>query len=160
MLRNNGTFSVLTQAEQATVLNTIEPDVLGRMLEEIVLHETVAARGGWEWRPAGEEPDSRLEVFKLNGNTLPSGKVCFYEFDMVCYDHAAQALDLYEIRHSDKVVPAQTRHLAHDEVVEALVDSYGALSVGRHVLYRGPSLPDPLGLGIDYVNVEEYLAGL
>ena len=73
---------------------------------------------------------------------------------------ACEELDLYEIRHSDKVVPAQTRHLAHDEVVEALVDSYGALSVGRHVLYRGPSLPDPLGLGIDYVNVEEYLAGL
>lgn len=156
-LRRNGTFSVLTQAEQAMVLNTIDTDVLGRMLEEIVLHETIAARGGWEWRPAGEEPDSRLEVFKLSGNTLPSGKVCFYEFDMVCYDHATQALDLYEIKHSEKVALAQTRHLANGEVVAALVDCYGALSVGRHVLYRGPTLPDPLDLGIDYVNVEEYL---
>lgn len=159
-LRRNGTFSVLTQAEQAMVLNTIDTDVLGRMLEEIVLHETIAARGGWEWRPAGEEPDSRLEVFKLSGNTLPSGKVCFYEFDMVCYDHATQAIDLYEIKHSEKVALAQTRHLANGEVVAALVDCYGALSVGRHVLYRGPTLPDPLDLGIDYVNVEEYLAGL
>lgn len=160
VLRNNGTFLALTQAEQTLVLNTIETDVLGRMLEEIVLHETVAARGGWEWRPAGEEPDARLEVFKLSGNMLPSGKACFYEFDMVSYDHATHVLDLYEIKHSEKVTLAQTRHLTNAEVVTALVDAYGAQSVERHVLYRGSTLLDPLGLGIDYVNIEEYLLGL
>ena len=160
VLRNDSTFAILTQDEQALVLNTIDADVLGRMLEEIVLYETVAARGGWEWRPVGEEPDSRLEVFKLSGNMLPSGQACFYEFDMVCYNHATRVLDLYEIKHSEKVALVQTRHLTNAEVVAALVDGLGAQSVGRHVLYRGQTLPDPLGLGIDYLNVEEYLLGL
>jgi hypothetical protein len=161
VLRNDAIFPRLSEDERALVFDAINQDVLGRMLEEIVIHETDAARGGWEWRPSGEEPDARLEVFKLSGNALPSGRPCFYEYDMVTYDHAGQVLDLYEVKHSDRVVPAQVRHLVNDEVLAALAQRYGKdVTIRRHVLYRGRSLPDPLSTGVDYVNVEEYLTSL
>ena len=46
VLRNDAIFPSLSEDERTLVFDTINQGVLGRMLEEIVIHETDAARGG------------------------------------------------------------------------------------------------------------------
>lgn len=62
-----------------------------------------------------------------------------------------------EIKHSDKMVYDQTRHLTDEEKIALTERRFGEIK-GRYVLYRGETAENEMG--ILYRNVSDYLKGL
>lgn len=128
----DATFADLSIQERTYVLGRVRSEVMGRMLEDIVLLETMAAK-----------PDS--QVFKL--------QFAVDEFDMVVFDPQSASCEIFEIKHSDKRHPAQYRHLIDREKCAATEFRYGPIR-RKVVLYRGEDGDDG---EVSYVNVERYL---
>ena len=78
------------------------------------------------------------------------------EFDMVIYDSEQNTCSIYEIKHSDKVVEDQTKHLMNAEKCAVIERIYGKIT-GKYVYYRGE---DTKVGEIQYLNVEKYLKNL
>ncbi len=129
------TFATLAFGEKEAVIDRILSEVRGRMLEDIVLLETHMAH-------------PKQQVFVLQ---FPIG-----EFDMVVHDPAIGTCQIYEIKHSDKVVPSQYTHLVDEEKCAQTSHRFGSIT-GRFVLYRGAS---QVVEDIQYINVQEYLVGV
>ena len=129
-------FSGISAVERGSVIERILNEIRGRMMEDIVLLETTMAK-----------PEK--EVFQL--------RFAIGEFDMVVVDERVPKCEIYEIKHSDKVVPAQYRFLSDTEKQKATEFRYGKI-VCKAVIYRGESTI--LDNGIEYINVEEYLKSL
>lgn len=130
-------FVSLSEQEKTFVSERILEEVRGRMMEEIVLLETF------------KSAKKHQRVFKL---TFAGG-----EFDMAIYDSENNVCECYEIKHSDQIVPAQTRYLADEEMLEQTSRRFGQIGK-RCVLYRGEDAV--LENGIEYRNVENYLKHL
>ena len=75
---------------------------------------------------------------------------------MVIADPESISCEIYEIKHSDKIVPEQYKNLIDDNKVEATEFRYGKVTK-RTVIYRGQNAMDG---DICYVNVEDYLKAL
>ena len=129
-------FKQYPAKERKEIENQILEEVRGRMLEEIVLLETVKAL-----------PKNK-RAFKL---LFPIG-----EFDMVVQDTDSITCELYEIKHSNQIVREQSRHLNDGEKLKQTEHEFGTITK-RTVLYRGKnqSLDN-----IFYRNVVEYLEEL
>ena len=119
------------------VSERILEEVRGRMMEEIVLLETF------------KSAKKNKRVFKL---IFSVG-----EFDMAIYDSKENTCECYEIKHSDQIVPAQTKYLVDEEKLNQTSKRFGNISK-RCVLYRGEDTV--LENGIQYRNVESYLRNL
>lgn len=117
-------------------LDHILEEVRGRMLEEIVLLETVKVL------------PRHKKAFKL---LFDIG-----EIDMVIADTENLTCELYEIKHTNQVFSAQYRHLIDEEKCAEIAFEYGEIQ-SKTVLYRGQ---DCLVDDIQYRNVEQYLEGL
>ena len=129
------TFSSLSLTERNAVQERILSEIMGRMLEDIVLLETKLA-------------NPQKQVFVLQ---FPIG-----EFDMVVFDPESASCRIYEIKHSEEAVPQQYRHLADAEKCALTEHRYGQITE-KTVLYRGKNQTID---GIRYQNVEEYLRQL
>ena len=129
-------LSGISAVERGSVIERILNEIRGRMMEDIVLLETTMAK-----------PEK--EVFRL--------RFAIGEFDMVVVDERVPKCEIYEIKHSDKVVPAQYRFLSDTEKQKATEFRYGRI-IRKAVIYRGESTI--LDNGIEYINVEEYLKSL
>lgn len=125
-------FSALSATERSRILERILSEIQGRMMEDIVLLETKLAK-----------PDK--EVFQL--------QFTVGEFDMVVADADTLTCDIFEIKHSKEVVPAQYRHLTDKEKCAQTEHRYGAITA-RTVIYRGETTESN---NVKYINVEEYL---
>ena len=134
-LMKDSLFNEQTETAKNNVCNRILDEVRGRMLEDIVIMET-----------AKKLSKKKYKVFKLK---FASG-----EFDMVIYDRDENVCGIYEIKHSDKAVDYQYRHLADEEKCAQTERRFGKI-VKKCVLYRGE--PFKSDDGIVYENVEEYL---
>ena len=128
-------FSSLSLSERNAVQERILTEIMGRMLEDIVLLETKLA-------------NPQKQVFVLQ---FPVG-----EFDMVEFDPKSESCRIYEIKHSGEAVPRQYRHLIDEEKCALTEHRYGQITE-KTVLYRGQN--QDMG-GIRYQNVEEYLRQL
>ena len=129
-------FAALNEAEREYVCSRILDEVKGRMLEEIVLYETMR-----------KLPE--CDVFKLE---FIAG-----EFDMVIYDRRAHSCKIFEIKHSRERVDSQYRHLINETYCRDTEQQFGTITE-KTVLYRGESHDE--SNGIRYRNVSEYLKGL
>jgi hypothetical protein len=129
-------FAALNEAEREYVCSRILDEVKGRMLEEIVLYETMRKL------PA-------CDVFKLE---FIAG-----EFHMVIYDRCAHCCKIFEIKHSRERVDSQYRHLINETYCRDTEQQFGTITE-KTVLYRGESHDE--SNGIRYRNVSEYLKGL
>lgn len=127
-------FNTRPESEKAYITAKILDDVKGRMLEDIVLLETSKAALRNE------------EVFKFK---FDDGG----EYDMVIFDSKSNTCRIFEVKHSDKIVDRQAKHL-RDEAKNSLVEHRFGKITGKFVIYRGTTqnVDD-----IKYVNVEEYL---
>lgn len=127
-------FNTRSESEKAYITAKILDDVKGRMLEDIVLLETSKAV------PRNEE------VFKFR---FDDGG----EYDVVIFDSKSNTCRIFEVKHSDKIVDRQAKHL-RDEAKNSLVEHRFGKITGKFVIYRGTTqnVDD-----IKYVNVEEYL---
>lgn len=128
-------FMAFSLSDRNVVKERILSDIMGYMMEDIVLLETKKAR-----------PD--CQVFKL---IFATG-----EFDMVIFDPISASCEIYEIKHSDKTAKEQYRHLIDPEKCEKTEFRYGPVT-GKYVIYRGKTQKIDK---IQYINVEEYLNGL
>lgn len=115
----------------------LDAPVPGLYRDSIVLLETM------------KSADREHRVFKL--------QFAVGEFDMVIYDEKENCCEIFEIKHSDKQVPAQYRHLADQEKCDKTERRFGPIR-GRYVLYRGEDAA--LENGVQYRNVERYLNDL
>lgn len=129
------TFSSLSLPERNAVQERILSEIIGRMMEDIVLLETKLANPG-------------KQVFVLQ---FPVG-----EFDMVSFDPAAASCEIFEIKHSTEAVPAQYRHLVDPKKCAETEHRFGPITA-KTVLYRGES---QIVDGVKYENVEVYLRKL
>lgn len=118
------------------ILDVVMNTVRGRMLEEIVLFDTMKALG------------SRFEVFRL---ILSSGDV-----DMVVCERSTGRCLMFEVKHGKSRSDRQTRHLLSEEAGQYLERMYGPV-VGKYVLYRGEN---GIECGVRYLNIEDYLRNL
>ena len=125
-------FSELSAVERNRILERIMSEIQGRMMEDIVLLETKLAN-----------PDK--DVFQL--------QFAVGEFDMVVANPKTLTCEIFEIKYSQEVVPAQYRHLIDSEKCAQTEHRFGRI-ICRNVIYRGKTID--LG-NITYVNVEEYL---
>lgn len=136
-LMKDETFAAHSELEKTQVTERTLEEVRGRMLEDIVLLETMKAA------------DKHHRVFKLQ---FAAG-----EFDMVIYDEQKNSCEIFEIKHSVKQVPEQYRHLVDEEKCRQTERRFGPIR-GRYVLYRGETAQ--LENGVQYRNVESYLKEL
>jgi hypothetical protein len=129
-------FRTYPVTKRKEICDLILEEVRGRMLEEIVLLETI--------------------------KTLPKNKRAFKlvfdvgEFDMVIADTVSLTCEIYEIKHSNQVHEEQYKNLVDEEKCRATEFEFGCIT-GKTVLYRGK---DTLVNGIKYENVVHYLENL
>ena len=109
--------------------------IKGRMIEDLVLLETKIAK-------------PRKQVFQL--------QFAVGEFDMVIHDPETLTREIYEIKRSREVVPAQYQHLINAEKCAETEHRFGTIT-GKYVIYRGEPTESE---GIRYLNVEDYLKSL
>ena len=124
--------------ERKIVRDAILDEVRGRMLEDIVLLETIKAKAS-----------ETTSVFKLQ---FAAG-----EFDMVVADGESLTCELFEVKHSTERDDRQIRHLVDREKLAATEHRYGEIT-SRTILYRGRDFRHPSGVA--YRNVEKYLMSL
>ena len=142
-MMKDSSFAAEPPEEQEYVTGRVLDDVRGRMLEDIVLMETLAVT------PRPREIFSGREVFKLQ---FESG-----EFDMVVRNLDTRTCELFEVKHSKERADEQFRHLVDADLVSRTEKSFGKV-LSRIVLYRGADFDHPDGVA--YRNVETYLKGL
>ena len=138
-LNKDEKFESLSSELRNISITKIKTDVLGRLLEDIVIldckHKLLNNRG--------------IEIFQINFG--------IGEFDMVIWDHSDEdnkKCYLYEIKHSDKRVEHQARHLLNNTFLDYMTNEFGTI-VKRCVLYRGEDFTTEDG--IEYKNVCEFL---
>ena len=124
--------------ERKIVRDAILDEVRGRMLEDIVLLETIKAK-----------TTETTSVFKLQ---FAAG-----EFDMVVADGKSLTCELFEVKHTTERDDRQLRHLLDREKLAATEHRYGKIT-SRTILYRGREFRHPTGIA--YRNVEKYLLSL
>ena len=134
-LLQDQTMSDLSLTERNYVLDRIRSEIMGRMMEDIVLLETALV-------------NPKKQVFVL--------QFAVGEFDMVVFDPASASCEIFEIKHSTEIVPEQARHLIDTEKC-AMTEHRYETKKKKTVLYRGTTQDVD---GIRYLNVEEYLKGV
>jgi predicted AAA+ superfamily ATPase len=123
-------------AKRDEICRLILEEVRGRMLEDIVIIETIKSL------------PSHKRAFKL---IFDIG-----EFDMVVADSTSLTCEIYEIKHSNQIYKGQYKYLADEQKCNAAEFEYGRI-LGKYVLYRGE---DTMVDGIKYLNVVDYLENL
>lgn len=136
-LMKDETFASLEEDQKKAITERILEEVRGRMLEDIVLLETMKALG------------KNYKVFKLR---FGRG-----EYDMVIRNQKNNTCAIYEIKHSDKCVREQARHLMNEDMLSKTAPRFGTLE-GRYVLYLGENLDTEDGIA--YRNAEQFLKNL
>lgn len=136
-LKKDEIFSELNDAEMEYVCNRILDDVKGRMLEEIVLFETIS------------KFKDGFEVFKY--------RFARGEFDMVIYNKNEHSCRIFEIKHSQEIVKEQCKNLLDEEMCKATENKFGEIT-NKSVIYRGNDTITELG--IEYLNVSNFLRSL
>ena len=128
-------FNELSVIDRKRVLERLQTEIMGRMMEDIVLLET-------------KQANPKKEVFKL--------QFAVGEFDMVVFDPQTLSCEIYEVKHSMERVPAQYRYLIDEEKCAMTEHRYGTIT-GKYVIYRGENAEMD---GVTYLNVENYLNAL
>ncbi len=77
-------------------------------------------------------------------------------FDMIVADPSDISCEIYEIRHSQGIVPDQYRFLTDPEKCRDTAFRYGRIK-GKYVIYRGKQTEEG---EVIYLNVEQYLKSL
>lgn len=130
-------FHLLPADEKTYIAERILEEVRGRMLEDIILLETMQALG------------KDYSVFKLQFATG--------EFDMVIRDEKNNSCAVFEIKHSREYVREQARHMMDENKLSLTAPRFGKL-VGRYVLYLGEDMDTEDGIA--YRSAEKYLKDL
>ena len=136
-LMKDRVFDTLSEKEKQNIINKIIEDVEGRMLEDIVLLETIKTLPGYK------------RAFKLQ---FAAG-----EYDMVIYDEMNNSCEIFEVKHSDKMIEEQWHSLNDQDKLSKTEQKYGKITK-KTVLYNGETCRHDDKCW--YRNVAEYLRSL
>lgn len=117
--------------------------IKGLMTEQIILFETSKILDAKKYYVC--KPD-----FSFNGQKQG-------ELDMLIYDKTKNEYYGFEIKHSDKAVKEQYKHLTDQEIKEKLDYEYGNRK-NVSVLYRGN--PFKSSDGVNYINLNKFIKSL
>jgi len=134
-LMEDNEFRSLSLTERNRISERILSEIKGRMMEDIILLETKAAR-------------RNCQVFKL--------QFAVGEFDMVVFDPKSACCKIFEIKYSREILSEQRRHLSDEKKCADTEFRYGPIK-GKYVIYRGES---SIVEDVQYLNAEEYLKAL
>lgn len=125
----------LSAGERNKIINRIRTTIIGRILEDMILLETLKAR-----------PDKKVCKVQFSEG----------EFDMLVYDPHTVTCKIFEIKHSSQHTPRQYRYLTDEDLLEKTEFAFGRITE-RTVLYNGETFEEN---GIHYQNIREYLNSL
>ena len=134
-LLNDEKFNELSSSTRNKVIDRVMKTAEGRMMEDQILLETKLAF-------------KDRKVFQL--------LFAVGEFDMVVWNEKESTCEIYEIKHSEKIIPGQYRHLIDEEKCAKTERRFGKIK-GKYVIYRGSAGESE---GIRYLNCEDYLKSL
>ena len=137
-LMNDSSLSGIPAAERKIVHDAILDEVRGRMLEDIVLLETIKAHA-----------EGPVSVFKLQ---FAAG-----EYDMVVAHADTASCAVFEVKHSATPDERQRRHIVDAQKLAAVEKRFGTVTA-RTILYRGADFTH--SSGVAYRNVTSYLKSL
>ena len=136
-------IAALTQIESNSLLLRMEQDILGHVVEEIVLVETLKAV-------------QTLDVDSIIVSTLglPVG-----EIDLSLYNRDTRELALFEIKHASTFVKKQAKHLANDNVIELINIAFDNPKIVRKTVLINNSSQQPFldENGISCMDISMYL---
>ena len=132
-------FDNFTYNVQEAVVNKINRDSLGRILENVIKTDIVKCPGF-----------TNLSV----GKYMVPGEG---EFDLYIYDKVTKKAAVYEIKRSRIQDKRQLKYLINDGLCSDFEDFYGCKIVDKKLLYQGPESELD---GIKYENVETFLCNL
>lgn len=124
-------FRTMRKESVKYITTKLLEDVKGRMLEDIV---TLTLAKNKEY-----------DVFKFIADEG--------EIDIVKVNKTTSEVELFEVKHSDKIIVQQQRHLVNKDINEVIEYRYGKI-ISRNVIYKGKSQTQG---EINYINVEEFL---
>ena len=130
------TFRLRPNEEKRHIIERILEEVKGRMLEELVLLETI-----------------RTAPLHVTVCHIDNGDGS--DIDMLTYDELSNTCVLYEVKHSAEAVPEQYHILTDPKYCDPVSRRFGSIA-GKAVLYRGKDIPVNSD-GIEYRNVCDYL---
>lgn len=128
-------FQNISLEEKNLIIERILSEIKGRMLEDIVILETLLAR-----------PEKELFILHFTID----------EFDMVVQDVDNSTCEIYEIKYNNQIIKEQYRHLNDEDKCKLTEHSFGKITK-KAVIYRGITTKFD---NINYINVEEYLINL
>ena len=139
-LSNDVAFSSLFNSDKDSLLKRMEQDILGHIIEEIVLLDTKKAFECTE-----------VKLFTLG---LAKG-----EIDLAVLDDEAKALSLFEIKHSSSIDPGhQACHLMDKQTLSLIQKVFGDIkNLKRTVLINNNNWKEKIIDGIIYKDIGEFL---
>lgn len=151
--KNLPAFTALSLDNQRLLEDFLKQNMLGKIFEDIIINHTQRYLD-----------HSRYYVCQFS---FSCG-----EIDMVIVDMNKRQTSLFEIKHSNKCVAEQTRHLCNQDINDKLASHFYPIS--KHcVIYNGvPQTlfvdprtlefcePSDTSIEIHYINAESYLAAL
>lgn len=140
----NGEYSMVEQKE---ILDKLEQDISGHVLEDIVLYQAIQS---------AKEIGGSVVASKYEPKTYVG------EFDVFFADLERRTACAVEVKLSDKQTEKQVRHLTNKQLCEAFEKETGAEIQNKIVLYQGKSAFNPFQATtpedkVLYMNVETFL---
>ncbi|MCD8287192.1 MAG: AAA family ATPase [Clostridia bacterium] len=136
-IEKDGVYAGLSEKEKSDLIKHILDNAKGRMLEELVLFETMNRIG------------DKAKAFKYESD--------IGEVDMVVYYKDTDTCNLYEIKHSEKRNSLQLTHLLNKDLCGDIEKVFGTISK-KYLLYRGDDFLEENG--IQYLNIATFLKRL
>lgn len=133
----DGVYAGLSEKEKSALIKHILDNAKGRMLEELVLFETMNRIG------------DKAKAFKYESD--------IGEVDMVVYYKDTDTCNLYEIKHSEQRSSHQITYLLNMDLCSDIEKVYGTIR-NKYLLYRGDDFLEENG--IQYLNVSNFLRNL
>jgi hypothetical protein len=139
-----GNLDDMTRAE---ISKRLLSDIKGQMLEDIVKTDLVM-------NPIFQKDriNEVFDVYRIRKFGSDSG-----EFDITICNAQTKAACVMEVKHSDKQVPEQTKHLKNEELCKEFEKRTGCRIVRRMVIYNGPDTYLPGETPIYYANASDFL---
>ena len=140
----NGEYSMVEQKE---ILDKLEQDISGHVLEDIVLYQAIQS---------AKEIGGSVVASKYEPKTYVG------EFEVSFADLERRTACAIEVKLSDKQTEKQVRHLINKQLCEAFEKETGAEIQNKIVLYQGNSAFNPFQATVPedkvlYMNVETFL---
>lgn len=129
-----------TEEQRRILSQTLDNDIKGRMLEDIIYYQLAKDNAF----------NQKFTINKFNTPLFPG------EFDIAIITKETNEAYIIEVKHSNKAVEHQARHLTNEELCSEFENTEHATIIGKMVIYMGDTLPGQL-YGVNYISAEDFL---